>query len=136
MMKLIKMTRDLNEVVQKSEEQRIPDGQYYGEFSNIVFVEVDGCIYAVLAEFRIFLKYDQPMVNYQMIPLEEWFQSEEINFLDGLRSFARANHIGFSEMVGTIGRITVENQEETSGREISRVTKYIPEFDEEIIVSA
>lgn len=136
MIKLIKMTSDLNEVVQKSEEQRIPDGQYYGEFSNNVFVEVDGCIYAVLAEFRIFRKYDQPIVNYQMIPLEEWFQSEEINFLDGLRSFARANHIGFSEMVGTIGRITVKTKKDTSNREISRVTKYIPEFDEEIIVSA
>ncbi|MBC3898524.1 hypothetical protein GH811_02690 [Acetobacterium malicum] len=136
MIKLIKMTRDLNEAVHKSEKSRIPDGQYYGEFSNIVFVEVDGCIYAALAEFRIFLKYDQPIVNYQMIPLEEWFQSEEINFLDGLRSFARANHIGLSEMVGTIGRITVKTKKETSNREISRVTDYIPEFDEAFVISA
>ena len=135
-MKLIKRTSDLDEVVQKSEDQRIPDGKYYGELNNMVFVEVDGCIYDVLAEFSIFLKHDHPVINYQMIPLEEWFKSEEQNSLDSLRSFAKTNHIGLDEMVGTIGRITVENQKETSKREISRVTNYTPEFDEEIIVSA
>ncbi|WP_373484478.1 hypothetical protein [Acetobacterium sp.] len=135
-MKLIKRTIDLDEVVQKSEDQRIPDGKYYGELNNMVFVEVDGCIHDVLAEFSIFLKHDHPIINYQMIPLEEWFKSEEQNLLDGLRSFARANHIRLDEMVGTIGRIAVETQRETSGREISRVTNYTPEFDEENIVSA
>lgn len=134
--KIIKMTDELNKLIQDSERIFLPKYQCYAELSNFGFLEVNGCVNAVLTDFNVFLEHDIQVQKIQIVPLKEWFQTGKLNLIDSLRFYARANQIELCEMIGTVGRITVETPKGANNRDVSVITSYKPEFDEELIICA
>lgn len=74
--------------------------------------------------------------KYQLISLKEWFKTDKPNLIDSLRFYARTNNIPLREMIGTVGRLSIVNDKDENKREFSTVVSYIPEFDEEMIITA
>ena len=136
MIKIIKKTKKLDGYIQEANKRVMPKEKYYGEFLNVGFLESNGCIDALLTEFNVFLKHDHRVRKYQIIDLREWFNGSNGTLLDALRAYAQANHLELSDMIGTSGNLKIITEKDENNHEVSVITSYIPELDEEMVVCA
>ena len=136
MFRIMGHSEKLDLIINKSYEEIIADGRYYGKLLDVWCVETFGYLDEIIVEILIEIDYESPIIKYFRFPFEEWLNHRSNDCLDDLRKFLKLNHLGLWDLIGEWGRVIIENGCIGSGNKVSNLKNFFPELDEEINICA